>query len=110
MSRDTKSTTSHNVIRKWAESRCGRPATVKATGSMKTPGILRIDFPGYGGMTELQEISWEAFFKKFDEENLAMIYQDKTASGNPSRFCKFVSRTSNKSAKSPSRRKAAAMG
>jgi hypothetical protein len=31
------------------------------------------------------------FFRIFDENGLAFLYQDKTASGNTSRFTKFVS-------------------
>jgi hypothetical protein len=92
MSHDSRSTTSHNVIRKWVEARGGHPATVKATGDAKDPGLLRIDFPGYSGKRSLEPISWDEFFDKFDEKNLAFLYQDKTATGKPSRFCKMVSR------------------
>ena len=86
-------TTDHDFIREWAEARGGRPATVRRTGKGGDDvGILRIDFPGYRGKQSLQQISWEEFFEKFDEKNLAFLYQDKTATGKPSRFCKFVSR------------------
>ena len=53
-------------------------------------GILRIDFgePEEG----LEKISWEDFFKVFDERKLAFLYQDKTADGKMSRFNKFVAR------------------
>ena len=53
-------------------------------------GILRIDFgkPEEG----LKKISWEDFFKVFDERKLAFLYQDKTADGKMSRFNKFVAR------------------
>jgi hypothetical protein len=40
-------------------------------------GILRIDF----GPKE-EEVSWDEFFKKFDEANLHFLYQDKTKDGN----------------------------
>jgi hypothetical protein len=49
MSAASKRTTNHNVIRKWAESRGGHPATVKRTATKDEAGILRIDFPGYKG-------------------------------------------------------------
>jgi hypothetical protein len=88
----SKTTTSHNVIKRWAEARGGKPATVKATGDKREPGILRIDFPGYRGKDTLEEVSWLEFFDKFDEQNLAMIFQEKTATGKVSRFCKFVNR------------------
>jgi hypothetical protein len=54
--------------------------------------VLRIDFPGYSGKDTLAEISWDEFFEKFDEKKLAFLYQEKTATGRPSRFCKLVGR------------------
>jgi len=88
----SKRTTDHQTIRRWAEERGGKPATVKATEHGDQPGILRIDFPGRSGETTLDHISWDDFFEKFDCANLAMIYQDKTAEGETSYFCKFVNR------------------
>jgi len=88
----SKVTTDHETIKRWVEERDGRPATVARTGTAKEPGVLRIDFPGYGRAGSLQPISWDDFFKKFDEKNLAFLYQDRTAGGEISRFCKFVSK------------------
>ena len=88
----SKTTTNHHEIRKWAEARGGKPATVKRTESNGEAGVLRIDFPGYSGKDSLEEISWEEFFDKFDEKQLAFLYQDKTSSGEESRFFKLVSR------------------
>ncbi len=85
-------TTDHEFIRTWVEERQGRPARVKATGGGEDPGILRIDFPGYSGETSLEEIPWEEFFEKFEENGLAFLYQEKTARGQMSRFNKLVSR------------------
>lgn len=90
----SKTTTDHEEIRRWAEERNGHPATVKRTAKGGGAGILRIDFPGYSGEESLKEISWDEFFEKFDDSNLAFIYQDKTASGRISRFGKFVNRDS----------------
>lgn len=87
-----KVTTDHEEIKKWAEARGGRPARVKRTGGKDDVGIIRIDFPGYSGEESLEVISWEEFFEKFDERDLALIYQDKTADGKLSRFSKLVSR------------------
>ena len=85
-------TTNHEEIRKWIESREGKPVHVKGTGGKDDPGILRIDFPGYSGAGKLEPIPWEEWFKKFDEQKLAFVYQDKTADGQPSNFNKLVSR------------------
>ena len=81
-------TTDHDEIRRWAEERGGRPSVVR-TGQ-GPGGILRFDF---GEQEEsLEEISWDEFFEIFDENNLAFLYQDRTADGGESRFSKFVDR------------------
>jgi hypothetical protein len=85
-------TIDHEKIRKWAEARGGKPAAVRATMEKDDPGILRIDFPGYSGDDTLEEIDWETFFEKFDEADLAFLYQDNTESGDESRFFKFIRR------------------
>ena len=60
---------------------------MKGTGNKNDPGLLRIDYPGFSGEETLERISWEEFFKKFDEANLAFIYEDDPKS----RFSKLVS-------------------
>ena len=89
----SKMTTDHIIIKKWATERGAKPATVVGTGG-KEAGVLRLMFSGYsaGSSKSLQEISWDEFFKTFDENNLALIYQDKTKSGVKSNFNKFVKR------------------
>lgn len=87
-----KATIDHDFIRKWAEARGGKPSTVIRTETHGEPGVLRIDFPGYSGEGTLEEISWEDFFDKFEEKNLAFLYQEKTAGGELSNFNKLVSR------------------
>jgi hypothetical protein len=89
----SKQTTDHTKIRRWAEARDGKPARVRSTGGADDVGLLRIDFPeGGDDEEELEEITWDEFFEKFDEKGLAFVYQEKTAAGEPSRFNKFVSR------------------
>jgi hypothetical protein len=92
MAGEPKVTTDHKKIRKWVEERNGKPSSVIDTEGKNDPGLLRIDYPGRKGKTSLKEISWEDFFEKFEEKNLAMLYQDKTAGGGTSRFSKFISR------------------
>lgn len=87
----SKRTTDHDTIRRWAEERGGRPATVRGSSSGDEAGILRIDFPGYGG-SRLQEITWDEFFRKFDEKDLEFLYQDMTREGGQSNFFKLISR------------------
>jgi hypothetical protein len=75
------------------EARHGRPAKVKSTGSEQDPGLLRIDFPGYRGSQSLEGISWDEFFQKFDEKQLAFLYQETMKSGKESRFFKLISQS-----------------
>lgn len=92
MAGTTKRTTDHQVIRQWAEERGATPATVRGTAALPAgTGVLRMQFPGYGG-ERLQEISWEEFFSKFDEKSLEFLYQEKTLAGEQSNFFKLVSR------------------
>ncbi|MDQ2802257.1 MAG: hypothetical protein M3Y41_06095 [Pseudomonadota bacterium] len=83
-------TTDHDFIRQWAESRGGRPSKVKATEGHDGEGILRIDFREPD--EQLQEISWEEFFDTFEDRGLVFLHQDETH-GETSRFFKFVRRT-----------------
>jgi len=84
-----KRTTDHDEIRRWVEKRGGHPAHVKRSGSEDDPGILRIDFPGYSGEQSLEPVDWDTWFQKFDENELAFLYQDEDGS----RFNKLVRRT-----------------
>jgi anaerobic selenocysteine-containing dehydrogenase len=83
----SNTTTDHEEIRKWAEERDGHPALIKTKGK---GGVLRIDFGEKE--EEFEEISWDEFFDIFDQNDLAFLYQDKTQSGDTSRFNKFVER------------------
>ncbi len=85
-------TTDHDTIRRWAEERGGHPAAVRGTGGGEDPGIIRIDFPGFGGEEKLEKIGWEEFFDKFESNNLAFVYQEKTKDGQRSNFNKLISR------------------
>lgn len=89
-----QATTDHDFIRRWAEERGGRPVCVRGTGGKSDTGMIRIDFPGFSGEDKLEEISWEEWFKAFEENDLALLYQDKTADGRKSNFNKLVSRSS----------------
>jgi hypothetical protein len=91
--RSAHTTTDHEFIRRWAEERDGKPSHVKRTGGKDDPGILRIDFPGYSGKDSLEEISWEEFFEKFEENELALLHRDiKGDDGELDRFNKLISR------------------
>lgn len=88
MAGESHTTINHQEIKQWIEERGGKPVHVKNTGDAKDPGILRIEFPD----EDLEDISWDDFFQKFDESNLAFLYQDNLKDGRESRFHKFINR------------------
>jgi hypothetical protein len=87
-------TTDHDVIREWAEKRGGCPSSVEGTAAEHEAGLLRLDFKPDD--EKLEDISWDDFFEKFEEANLAFLYQEHTADGKISRFHKFIDRSSAK--------------
>lgn len=77
-------TTHHEVIRRWAEERGGRPSTVEGTEHDDHLGVLRLDF---GDRSDnLREVSWEEWFATFDARRLNFIYQEETSDGRQSNF------------------------
>ena len=84
--------TDREEIRQWAEERGAKPSCVRGTGNKGDIGLLRLDFPGFSGEDKLEEISWDDFFEKFEERELALLVQDQTAAGETSNFNKLLSR------------------
>jgi hypothetical protein len=73
--RMSKVTVDHDEIRRWAEARRAKPALVRGTG------IVQLDFPGFSGQGKLDPISWEDWFDRFEESNLAVVLDEKTLVG-----------------------------
>ena len=71
-------TTNHETIRKWAEKKGGKPAAVARTHQGGDVGIVRIMFPDapHSEHQALTEISWEEFFKEFEQRKLALLYEE----------------------------------
>jgi hypothetical protein len=88
----SKVTTNYEEIRGWVEQHSGKPAKVRGTGGGNDVGILRIDFPGGAGEDRLEEIPWKDWFKKFEDNHLAFLYQKQKGSGEDSTFFKLVHR------------------
>jgi ferritin-like metal-binding protein YciE len=86
--------TDREEIRQWAEERGAHPSCVRGTGDKGDIGIIRLDFPGFSGEDKLEEISWDEFFEKFEERELALLVQDQTAAGETSNFNKLLSKES----------------
>jgi hypothetical protein len=80
--------TEHEAIRKWAEQHGGKPAAVDRTHKGDDVGIIRIMFPKapQSEHAHLVEISWDEFFKEFEERQLALLYDPKSL------FSKLVGR------------------
>jgi hypothetical protein len=77
-------TTHHEVIKRWAEERGGRPATVPGTEHGDHLGVLRFDFGDKDD--SLREVSWDEWFATFDDRQLNFIYQEETSDGEQSNF------------------------
>lgn len=87
--RSATTTKDHDEIRDWVEKHGGHPAMVADTERNGRPGgMLRIDFDDPDGSQDagLHRISWEEFFKVFDNNDLAFL---RVENGD-SRFNKFV--------------------
>ena len=71
-------TTNHETIRKWAEKKGGKPAAVARTHKGSDVGIVRIMFPDapHSEHQALTEISWEEFFREFEQRKLALLYEE----------------------------------
>jgi hypothetical protein len=71
-----EATTDHDAIRKWADSKGGRPAAVKRTHKNEDVGIIRVMFPDNPRSEHdaLTEISWDEFFAEFEKRKLALLY------------------------------------
>src|SRR5512146_906962 len=98
-------TTDHDEIRRWAEERGARPACVRGTGRKGDMGMIRLDFPGFSGGDSLEEISWNDWFRSFDENGLALLRQETTAGGQKSKFTKLIARET-AAGRQPDRRRA----
>jgi len=88
----SRALTNHEEIQHWAEERGAHPACVRGTGNRTDIGMIRLDFPGYVGEGSLEEIEWDQWFEKFDNNNLALLVQEQTAGGEKHNFNKLVKR------------------
>ena len=86
-------TTEHDTIRRWAEERGGQPARIRPT-TEEASVVLRFAFPDQPPVEgeDLELISWEEFFRFFDERRMALLYRDRKSDGGLSTFSKFTSR------------------
>lgn len=72
-----ETTTDHATIREWAESKGGNPAAVDRAHQHDSVGIIRLMVPDRSRSRHeaLVEISWEEFFRHFEDAGLALLYE-----------------------------------
>jgi hypothetical protein len=75
-----ETTKDHGKIRKWADSKGGKPAALDRTHKGGDVGIIRIMFPDaqQSEHESLVEITWDEFFDEFEKRNLALVYDEKS--------------------------------
>ena len=83
----TKITTDHGEMRKWVKERKGNPIHLK--GMLEADEIpISIKLPH--STMEGSEITWDEFFKQFDDRNLAFEYEERDETGELSLFFKLI--------------------
>lgn len=92
----TTTITDHEAIRRWIEERGGMPAALKNTMPGDEAGVLYVDFPGYD-KKDVAEMTWETFFKIFEEQNLAFKCQEIPPGTNPTGAWQLVDRDTGES-------------
>lgn len=92
-----KTTTDHEEIKRWAMMHQGNPQLLDHTQAEGDKVGIRINFPGPEDDTYLSEdhppkdISWEEFFRIFDDQGLAFVYETERI-GDPSLAYRFSRR------------------
>ena len=93
MASETRTTTDRDEIRRWVEQHDGSPAAVRRTRSKDWPG--RAPFRLSGGRQEARVGAHRLgglVDDAFDDNNLALLYQEQKSSGEDDAFFKLVSR------------------
>lgn len=81
-------TTEHEEIKQWAQKYGGKPQIIDDPQALADVPGLRIDFPGKIDdfllpETKIRDVSWEEFFQKFEENQLAFLYIPEFNPENP---------------------------
>ncbi len=93
MSATAKTTTDHDQIRGWARERGAQPVALLDDDG-KDSGGIELAFADHQDDANLEPIDWDLWFERFDQRDLALVFQDHTASGETSNFNKLISRES----------------
>lgn len=92
-----KVTANHDEIRAWAEKHRGRPEAIDDRRAGADRVGIRLDFPGSYGDAAIsprvrRRISWEEFFKRFDELGYAFSYHEPLRQMHPTDAYHFIRR------------------
>jgi uncharacterized lipoprotein len=89
-----QTTTDHKTIKEWGEKYGARPAVIEHPNAPDDVVGIRLDFPGISdelllSPRQTQETSWDEFFKLFDEQGLAFVYETEPTGNDPTLWYKF---------------------
>ncbi|BCB90535.1 hypothetical protein Psuf_078480 [Phytohabitans suffuscus] len=79
-------TSDHEVIQRWAQQRDAAPATVGGTEHDGRPGVLTFIFPLGDSGARVHPVSWDDWFRSFEERSLNFLYQEERSDGRQSNF------------------------
>lgn len=85
-------TLNHSKIRRWMEYRGGQPAHVKGIEDGLDSGGLYVKFENQEPALDIEDITWEKFFRIFKKNDLAFVFISKNPSGSLSYFYRFSDR------------------
>ncbi len=68
--------TDHDTIRNWVEEHGGQPALTRRIPEVRGEGDLSLEFLVDGQEPELISISWSDFFRRFEDQDLAFVYEE----------------------------------
>ena len=76
----------NDEVRAWVEERGGVPATLKevSENGEESPDMLHLAFGKMG--PDMEEMDWEEFAERFENENLALAYDDEAPKGTTPDF------------------------
>lgn len=91
----SKLTTDHEEIKQWAVNHEAKPEIIDEPDARGDSIGIRLDFPGkkddrFISKDLYHEVSWEEFFKVFDEAGLGFIYEQIETEKDPSMEYRFV--------------------
>jgi hypothetical protein len=96
MAGELYTTQDRDEIIEWAQRRQAHAA--KVTGvrddAHNTPeadiGALRLGFPGYASLEQLEPMMWDEWFDQFQQRGLVFAFQRAQADGTPSNYYEIV--------------------